>query len=126
MKALTLQPTEYTPQIILDPINYRFVFAGESYPENTFEFYEPILEWFRDFLTQKKDMILEMELTYLNSSSLKSFYDIFEFLNAHAKEFNSRIIIQWIYDEENEIALETGQNMDEDFEHLTFEYLQKE
>ena len=94
MKALTLQPTEYTPQIILDPINYRFVFTGESYPENTFEFYEPILEWFRNFLTQKKDMILEMELTYLNSSSLKSFYDIFEFLNAHAKEFNSRIIIQ--------------------------------
>ncbi|MDD2566681.1 MAG: DUF1987 domain-containing protein [Thiovulaceae bacterium] len=126
MKALTLQPTEYTPQIILDPINYRFVFTGESYPENTFEFYEPILEWFRDFLSQKKDMILEMELTYLNSSSLKSFYDIFEFLNAHAKEFNSRIIIQWIYDEENDIALETGQNMDEDFEHLTFEYLQKE
>lgn len=126
MKTLQLQPTEYTPLIILDPINYRFIFRGESYPENTFEFYEPILEWFRDFLSQKKDMIVEMELTYLNSSSLKSFYDIFEFLNAHAKEFHSRVIIQWIYDEENDIALETGQNMDEDFEHLTFEYLQKE
>jgi len=126
MKTLQLQPTEYTPLIILDPINYRFTFRGESYPENTFEFYEPILEWFRDFLSQKKDMILEMELTYLNSSSLKSFYDIFEFLNVHAKENGSRVIIQWIYDEENDIALETGQNMDEDFEHLTFEYLQKE
>ena len=125
MQILEIKQTEYTPKIILDPHKELFEFYGESYPENTFEFYEPVLEWFRDFFNGKRDVVITMELSYLNSSSLKSFFDIFEILNTSAREDNSIIKVLWIYDEENDISLELGENMDEDFKYVTLEYIQK-
>ena len=125
MQNLNLEATEYTPRITLDPQNKIFEFIGESYPENTFEFYEPVISWFKNYLKDKQDIKIVMELSYLNSSSLKSFYDIFELLNQNALTHDSSITIEWVYDEENDIALETGENMDEDFEKLGFTYIAK-
>ena len=125
MQILDMKQTEYTPKIFLDPQKNIFEFYGESYPENTFEFYEPVLQWFEEFFQQKRDVTLSMELTYLNSSSLKSFFDIFEILNKSVFLHNSTIKVLWIYDYENDISLELGKNMDEDFPHVSVEFIQK-
>lgn len=42
-----------------------------------------------------------MEITYFNSSSSKLFFDMFDLLDENN---NDELVINWIYDEENESA----------------------
>ena len=54
---------------------------GESYPEHTAQFFEPIVKWIRDFLSgQDQEFLLEIDLKYFNSSSSRILYTIFEML----------------------------------------------
>lgn len=126
MNALILEKTQYTPAITLDPQNNRFELVGQSFPENTFAFYEPVIAWLENYFDSKKECTIKMDLKYLNSSSLKSFFDIFELLDSSVKNHKSKITIEWIYDVENDISLEIGENMDEDFEHIKIKYVPKE
>ncbi|MGM0533834.1 MAG: DUF1987 domain-containing protein [Campylobacterota bacterium] len=122
MQKLSFSKTQDTPEIILDPQSQLFSFVGRSFPENTFEFYEPVIQWLREYFQSRRECRLHMQLEYLNSSSLKSFFDIFEILDDSVHRQGSKITINWIYDPENDIALETGENMDEDFSGVEFVY----
>ncbi len=122
MQQLSIAHTQDTPEIILDPHNEIFSFAGRSFPENTFEFYEPVLRWLEEYFQTKRQCRIDMRLEYLNSSSLKSFFDIFEILEQSIRQQGSKVTINWIYDPENDIALEAGENMDEDFHDIAFHY----
>lgn len=125
MQSLTIEKTDYTPQIVLDPDNQKFQFIGQSFPENTFAFYKPVIEWLKEYFKVPRQCTIDMDLKYLNSSSLKSFFDIFEVLDRSVATQGSKIKIRWIYDEENDIALETGENMNEDFNHVALEFVTK-
>lgn len=125
MKNLFLEETKYTPQINLNCETGEFTFIGKSYPENTFEFYEPVMSWvneyFEDFAKEKT--IIKLEIIYFNSSSSKLFFDFFDLVEEASKDKD--IEIHWIYDEENESALEAGEDFIEDFENLKFNLVQK-
>ena len=45
MEILNLEGTEDTPKIILDKKNGIFEISGRSLPEDSAEFYRPVLEW---------------------------------------------------------------------------------
>jgi hypothetical protein len=45
MEIISLEGTEDTPKIILDSKNGIFEISGRSLPEDTAEFYQPVLEW---------------------------------------------------------------------------------
>ena len=64
-----------------------------------------------------------MEIIYFNSSSSKLFFDLFDLLEENNDE--NGIEINWIYDEENESALEAGEDFIEDFENLKINLVQK-
>ena len=53
---------------------------GKSYPENTFEFYAPMMDWVREYFeTSAQDVTtVNLEITYFNSSSSKLFFDFFD------------------------------------------------
>ena len=118
MDSVTIEATQYTPEIILDAANGNISLVGKSYPENTFEFYKPMMDWLEEYFdgnTQDKTTI-NMEIIYFNSSSSKLFFDFFDVLD-EAKDAHE-IEINWIYDEENESALEAGEDFVDDFEDL--------
>ncbi len=126
MENLTLDETKYTPLIELDAAKGVIALTGKSYPENTFEFYKPMMEWMAEyFRTVAKDVtVINLEIIYFNSSSSKLFFDFFDLLD-EVKD-DHKLDINWIYDEENENAEEAGEDFIEDFEDLPIKLIVKE
>jgi hypothetical protein len=124
MENLTLEATKYTPEIKLDT-NGTISMVGKSYPENTFEFYEPVMKWLEEYFdgNAQEKTVVNMEITYFNSSSSKLFFDFFDLLEENNDD--NDIQINWIYDEENESAEEAGEDFIEDFENLKIELVTK-
>jgi hypothetical protein len=117
MQNLVIDATQYTPKIILDTKG-KISIVGKSYPENTFEFYSPIIEWIEQYFATNpaNRTVFNIEIIYFNSSSSKLFFELFDLLEENIA--NHIIEINWIYDEENDTALEAGEDFIEDFENL--------
>ena len=124
MQNLKLEATKYTPEINLD-ITGTISLTGKSYPENTFEFYAPMMQWIEEYFegTPADTTTVNMEIIYFNSSSSKLFFDFFDLLEENSKDH--KIEINWIYDEENESAEEAGEDFIEDFEDLNIKLVIK-
>lgn len=125
MNNLVIEETKYTPTIELNAEEGTIRITGKSYPENTFEFYEPVMQWIEEYFdgNAQEETKVNMEIIYFNSSSSKLFFDLFDLLEENNN--NHCIIINWIYDEENESALEAGEDFQEDFEDLTINLICK-
>jgi len=119
-----INATQYTPEINLDPAGI-FSIIGKSYPENTFEFYAPVVKWIEDYFNENpaEKTVLNIEIVYFNSSSSKLFFDIFDIFEINHDTNN--IEINWIYDEENDSAKEAGEDFIEDFKGLKFNLIKK-
>jgi len=124
MEILKIEETKYTPEIVLDPSG-TISLKGKSYPENTFEFYAPVMKWMEEYFAESPadTTVINMEIIYFNSSSSKLFLDFFDLLEENAEE--NTVEINWIYDEENESAEEAGEDFIEDFEDLNIKLVQK-
>ncbi len=124
MENLNIEETKYTPKIILDASG-TISLVGKSYPENTFEFYAPIMRWIKEYFetSAASTTTVNLEITYFNSSSSKLFFDFFDLLDENND--NHTIKINWIYDEENESSEEAGEDFIEDFEDLDIKLVVK-
>jgi len=124
MDNFFIEATNYSPQVKMDATNGIVSIVGKSYPENTFEFYKPVIDWLENYLKNiKRDITINMEIIYFNSSSSKLFFDMFDLFEIHKNDIN--ITINWIYDKENDTALEAGEEFMEDFEELDFNLIEK-
>lgn len=124
MENLNFEVTKYTPKISLDTSG-TISLAGKSYPENTFEFYAPMMAWLEEYFNGNaaEITVVNMEIIYFNSSSSKLFFDFFDLLEENHK--NHKIEINWIHDKENESAEEAGEDFIEDFEDLKINLVAK-
>jgi hypothetical protein len=125
MQNLNIEQTKYTPDISLNAENGIISMVGKSYTENTFDFYKPVMDWMETYFdgNAKDETVINMEIIYFNSSSSKLFFDFFDLVEESSSD--NSIEINWIYDEENESALEAGEDFKEDFESLTFNLVVK-
>ena len=126
MENLIIEATKYTPVINMNAKKGIVSLVGKSYPENTFEFYKPMMTWFEEYFSgnEKEKTIINLEIIYFNSSSSKLLFDLFDLLEEEHKS-GKTIEINWIYDEENVSALEEGEDFNEDFEALNFNLVEK-
>jgi len=126
MEYLNIEQTKYTPSINLDAQKGLIELVGKSYPENTFDFYKPMMEWVKEYFEKSAQDVttVNMEIIYFNSSSSKLFFDFFDLLDEMREEH--KIVVNWIYDEENESAEEAGEDFIEDFEELEINLVVKE
>jgi len=124
MENLIIEDTKYTPKITLETSG-TISLVGKSYPENTFEFYTPMMDWIKEYFSTSAASLttVNMEITYFNSSSSKLFFDFFDILEENNDD--NKIKINWIFDEENESAEEAGEDFIEDFEDLNIELVTK-
>ena len=121
MEAFIREKTKSTPWIKLDHENRRFEIRGESYPENSANFYSPMLQWLESCLNQLENEPLEVdiELIYFNSSSSKVFMNFFDMLEDAARKGVS-VVVNWKYHADNDTALECGEEFQEDLENVAF------
>lgn len=125
MENLIIKETKYTPEVNFNTSAGILNIKGNSYPENTLEFYDPILNLMENFFkkTQKRDISLNIEIVYFNSSSSRVFFEIFDLIEDFSSKLN--FTINWIYESGNEGVLEIGEDFKEDFEKLNFNIIVK-
>lgn len=114
MKDLNIPGTQSTPAIAADAAAGVLAMRGDSYPENSFELFGPVIEWVETYV-QASDvpLKLELELLYLNTSSIKSVMDIFDVLEA-AHRKGREVGVTWFYDMRNERVGELAEEFKED------------
>jgi hypothetical protein len=114
MESLSIEGTNKTPSIKLNPETGVIDIKGRSIPENSIEFYRPIVEWLDEYAKNpNKKTTVNVQLEYFNTSSSKCILDIFKKLES-LKKARNEIIINWYYEEDDEDMLESG----EDYESI--------
>lgn len=108
-----------TPQVILDPAAGHFEISGKSYPEDTREFYQPVLTWIDSYVTRPNPATrFVFKLKYFNSSSYKPLLDI---LTRLASIKNADVTVEWHYKKDDTDMLEAGEEF-ADLVNLKFTY----
>ena len=109
-----------------DANSHRLSIIGESYPENTAEFYDSVFSWLEQYLDRDdtEAVTLNLDIPYFNSSSSKVLMDLFDLFD-EAVDAGKRITVNWMYDEEDDSTLEAGEEFQEDLENLTFNFVTK-
>ena len=118
---INIEPTTTSPRVLFDEEKNVFLIEGESYPENSFEFYKPVFQWFDEVFPGLDFLELHLKISYMNSSSVKCILDIMTILD-DAYEEGKDCKIKWFYEEENSRSLELAEDFKEDLE-LPFEVL---
>lgn len=127
MESWKIEPSKQTPLLCFNADEHTFTMKGECYPENIAEFSALIFSWLTAYLQQlgNETLTINIELIYFNSSSSKMLLDLFDKLEEQVSEKNKSIVVNWIYDAENDTAQEYGEEFKEDLEALIFNLVQK-
>ena len=79
MQDLQLSATERTPEIKFSTSDKTLIISGESYPEDVSSFYGELIQISESLSSSDLDSLdVTVSLIYMNSSSVKAFYRIFE------------------------------------------------
>ena len=126
MDNFKLEATEHTPYLDFNPQSGILNFEGKSYPENSFKFYTPVNQWLKTYFKETKNQKTQINfnLIYLNSSSLKTFFDIFDIFEEAVLK-GKELEINWYYYEDDDITQEVGEDFKEDFQTLQINLITK-
>ena len=121
MENLEIESTERTPRIFFDYDNHHFEISGEAYPENSDEFFRPIMESLQEYsgLGSSETITFVFKLIYFNSSSARVLMKLFELLDEAAE--NRSVEVEWHYHEEDDTMEEFGEEFAEDMENTSFQ-----
>jgi len=115
MQPLIITATEGTPYVHFDAEKNIFEIKGESRPENTKAYYEPIIEWVKNFCSQailqkslKNKIVFTMSFDYFSSSSAKYLMNIFAKLEDLYKN-DIPVEVLWTYEEVDIEMKEAGE-----------------
>ena len=114
MNELNIEGGQSTPGIVGDWEKGVLSMHGDSYPENSFEFFGPVIDWVERYLRESKaPLALELRLVYMNTSSVKAMMDIFDMLEDAFKQ-GREVRVDWYYDPRNERVLDLADEFRED------------
>jgi hypothetical protein len=109
MQIIKIESTEDTPKVTLDATLGKFELSGRSLPEDAAEFYDPILSWLDEYVSNPNNKTtFEVKLEYFNTASSKLILDVLTKL-----EDLENVIIQWFYYEDDEDMEEAGEEFSE-------------
>ena len=114
MEPLLFEGTSKTPTISFNANQGLMELKGRSIPENSIEFYKPVVDWFDEYAkAPAKKTVVNIQLEYFNTSSSKCILDVLKKLEVISKA-NNDVLINWYYEEDDEDMLEAG----EDYESI--------
>jgi hypothetical protein len=110
MEKLSIEGTPKTPTINFDFGSGVLEIKGRSIPENSIEFYKPLVETLEKYSSKPQaNTDVNIQLEYFNTSSSKCILDVFKKLEAIHKNGN-KITINWYYEQDDEDMLEAGED----------------
>ena len=117
MKPIHIEGTDETPGIILDRNAGKFEVYGRSLPEDSAEFFEPILDWLNDYaIAPNPSTEFVFKLDYSNTASSKFIHEILKALQPI-----KGVKIVWYFHEDDEDMEEAGHEFSEQID-LPFEF----
>jgi hypothetical protein len=108
MDALIIEPTKATPRVNFQPEG-ELKIEGRSLPEDPFTFYNPVLNWIRNY--SGNEIVLDLRLEYMNTASSKQIFTLLADLKDNTSIKNH--LINWHYEEGDEDALDTGKEFEQ-------------
>lgn len=110
METIIIEGTPKTPSVNFDSASGILHLKGRSIPENSIEFYKPLVEWLDSYSGKPQPKTsVNIQLEYFNTSSSKCLLDLFKKLETMHKNGND-IMIKWYYEEDDEDMLEAGED----------------
>ena len=107
--------TYFTPNISFNASTSICEISGESYLEDSFEFYDRLIKWVDDFFSEgAKTITVNFRLTYFNTSSSRAILDFLRNLKKH-EEKGKTVTVNWYYPDPDydEMQMEAEDYMDE-------------
>ena len=112
--------TDRTPAIDLTLSPLKLVMAGESFPEDVSAFYGEVITSINQLVTNVQGKLeVEMAFVYINSSSIKAMYRIFEGIDAY-RQAGNEVQVVWKAEEDDDIMQELGEDFKDRFQSLNF------
>jgi len=107
MEKVVKQGTTKTPQVILDPEKGIISLEGRSILEDTISFYDPILNWLKEYVEESHDITINVSFDYFNSTSARILLMLMQTAQGIKKK-GKILTINWYYDENDENIRESG------------------
>jgi len=109
MERIELEGSSKTPTVKFDPSGI-LELKGRSIPENSIEFYKPLMDWLEEYEKNPKEKTeIHVQLEYFNTSSSKCILDIFKKLES-IRHKGYDVVVKWYYEEDDEDMLEAGED----------------
>jgi len=127
LKIKSVSSIYKSPEVNLDVQTGLCEFKGESYVEDTWGFYEPILNWIAEYIRLVQGRLdVVFKLHYYNTSSSKLIQNILKIIKDYSLQ-QEDIKITWYYDPDDDSTLEDGEDFKrylglEMMELVPFEY----
>jgi hypothetical protein len=109
MEDIRIEGSPKTPTVNFNAGTGFLEIKGRSIPENSIEFYKPLIDWIEQYSKSPQDSTsVNIQLEYFNTSSSKCILDVFKRLES----INKEVQVNWYYEEDDEDMLEAGEDYD--------------
>lgn len=107
MENLIIQCTDDTPSVYFSVNEKKFEISERSLPENSIEFFQPILSWLENYSQSPlNSTVFEFKLEYFNTSSAKQIAKLLLILEKISK--TSDVLIKWYYSKDDKDIMASG------------------
>jgi hypothetical protein len=105
MKHIIIDATNNSPKVELNPEG-EMILQGRSILEDTNSFYNPIIDWVKNYTSEK--FVLEVRMEYVNTSSSKQLFTLLQTLKSNP--FIKEVNVKWFYEVDDEDMLDMGKD----------------
>lgn len=119
MENLKIKRTQNSPEVHFTATG-EFKLHGRIITENAVITFQPLFSWLQEF--EGSAIEFEIELDYLNTSASMQLFSLLKNLdeNCSIEEIN----VRWLYEEDDEDHLETGELFEDKLSRVNFEYIE--
>ena len=108
MDTISIEGTPKTPTINFDMNKGALEIKGRSIPENSIEFYKPLVDWLEKYAAKPQPQTLvNIQLEYFNTSSSKCLLELMKRLVA-VQTSGKKIAFEWLHEPEDDDMKEAG------------------
>jgi hypothetical protein len=118
---LKINGTEDTPTIDFTKSSGSLSISGRSLPEDAFSFYEPVLNWLKEYShSPAQETLAVINLEYFNTASAKQIFKMVNLLTEISKK--AAVKIKWHYDDGDKDMYASGERFSK-LSSMPFEFV---
>ncbi len=103
-------PDHFIPEIRFKAATGELTISGESFHEYSVEFYQPVFDWLRRFLSiPNQKVTMNFRMSYFNTNTSRRFLEVFDMLEEYERNNNGSVTVNWYYKAHDVDMKESGE-----------------